>query len=159
MRKLISLCLFCLLAMTACTSIDCPFNHTVATTYLLKGEVDTLTDTLTITTKRLDGLDTVLLNRSVKTDSFSLPMSYVRAEDVLVFTLTDTTNTVTRDTVWVSKTNRPHFESVDCALSYFHTITGVKSTNHAIDSIIIKNTEVTYDASKGHFHIYFKSGH
>lgn len=148
-----------MLLTAACSSIDCPFNHTVVSSYVLKGNVTALTDTLTITTTRADGTDTILLNRSVATDSFSLPVSFVRSEDVLVLTLTSAANIITRDTIKVSKINQPHFESVDCGISYFHTLTDVKSTTNAIDSIVIKNKSVTYDTSQGHFYIYFKSGH
>lgn len=137
--------------MAACSSVDCPLNNTVYTNYLLQGPVQTLPDTLTITTMREDGLDSVLINRQVNTDSFSLPMSYGKPEDVLYFQ----TNHL-RDTVWVEKTNEPHFESVDCGLNYFHTITGVRYTRHAIDSVVVINKSVNYDVSKKHFHIYFK---
>lgn len=137
--------------LAACSSVDCPLNNTVYTNYQLMGKVTTLPDTLTITTTRQDGLDSVLINKQVNTDSFSLPMSFGQDVDILYFQ----TNSVL-DTVWVSKTNEPHFESVDCGLNYFHTITTVRNTRNAIDSIVINNKEVTYDVSKKHFHIYFK---
>lgn len=53
------------------------------------------------------------------------------------------------------KGNYPHFESVDCGAAYFHKITEVKTTHNYIDSIVINNKEVNYDASKAHFYIYF----
>lgn len=46
------------------------------------GKVDTLADTLTIFTNRVDGNDSVLINRSVKTTEFSLPISYAQNQDV-----------------------------------------------------------------------------
>ncbi len=149
MRKILFFGMLVLLG--ACSSVDCPLNNVVYTNYKLCGAVATLPDTLTISTTRVDGLDSVLINRQVNTDSFSLPVSYGNAEDVLFFR----TNHLS-DTVWVEKTNVPHFESVDCGLNYFHTITGVRFTRHAIDSIVINHKEVNYDASPKHFHIYFK---
>ncbi|MBM6993212.1 MAG: hypothetical protein I3J02_08115 [Prevotella sp.] len=137
--------------MVACSSVDCPLNNTVYTNYKLMGNVTTLPDTLTISTTRQNGSDSVLINQQVNTDSFTLPMSFGLDEDILFFQ----TNQL-KDTVWVAKTNRPHFESVDCGLNYFHTITGVKYTRNAIDSIVVKQKEVTYDASQTHFYIYFK---
>ena len=86
-------------------------------------------------------------------------MSHVRDVDVLVFELRDTLNHTLRDTLRVKKTNEAHFESVDCALSYFHTITAISSTHHAIDTVVLIHPSVTYDASQPHFHIRFKSGH
>ena len=147
--------LVCMLAMmallAACSSVDCSLNNTVYTNYKLMGKVTTLTDTLTILTTRQNGFDTVLINQQVNTDSFSLPVSFGQEVDELYFH----TNSL-RDTVWVSKTNEPHFESVDCGLNYFHTLRGVRYTRNAIDSIVIKNKEVNYDVSKQHFYIYFK---
>ena len=66
---------------------------------------------------------------------------------------------VWKDTVTVKKENYSHFESVDCGPSFFHTITDVKTTHNYIDSIVINNKEVNYDASKAHFYIYFGNRH
>lgn len=137
--------------LAACSSVDCPLNNTVYTNYKLMGTVTTLPDTLTITTTRTDGYDSVLINRQVNTDSFSLPMSYGRAADTLYIHV----NALV-DTLRIEKTNTPHFESVDCGVAYFHTITGVQYTRHAIDSIVINHKDVNYDATHQHFHIYFK---
>ncbi|MGI6233439.1 MAG: DUF6452 family protein [Prevotella sp.] len=137
--------------MVACSSIDCPLNNVVYTNYILSGPVDTLTDTLTISTTRRDGFDSVIINKQVNTDSFSLPISYGGDEDVFFFNVNGT-----MDTVRVSKTNEPHFESVDCGLNYFHTLTGVRFTRHTIDSIVIHQPKVNYDVTQQHFFIYFK---
>lgn len=146
------LCLFTFIFfIMSCSSIECPLNNVVYTNYQLRGPVTTLPDTLTISTMRTDGLDSVLINQQVNTDSFSLPVSYGKEEDVLFFR----TNHLL-DTVWVTKTNEPHFESVDCGLNYFHTLTGVRFTRHAIDSVVINHKSVNYDASPKHFYIYFK---
>lgn len=150
MRRLLWL-MAVVVSLAACSSIDCPLNNVVYTNYQLEGPVQTLPDTLTITTTRMDGLDSVLINQQVNTDSFSLPVSYGRPEDVLFIQANHL-----RDTVWIQKTNEPHFESVDCGLNYFHTITGVRFTRHAIDSVVINHNSVTYDVTPKHFYIYFK---
>ncbi len=137
--------------LAACSSIDCPLNNVVYCNYLLQGRVTTLDDTLTIWTKRLTVGDTILINQQVSTDSFSLPMSYGQEVDELYFQCNSLV-----DTVWVSKEDQPHFESVDCGVNYFHTLTGVSHTRHAIDSIIINHKEVTYDATPKHMYLYFK---
>lgn len=139
------------LALSACSSVDCPLNNTVYANYKLAGAVKTLPDTLTISTARGDGSDSVLINQQVNTDSFLLPMSYGHDVDELYLQANSL-----RDTIWVTKTNTPHFESVDCGVAYFHVITGVRYTRHAIDSIAINHKEVNYDATQQHFHIYFK---
>ncbi|EGN57213.1 hypothetical protein PRBRB14_24240 [Hallella multisaccharivorax DSM 17128] len=150
MRKLLYLLIIAAL-LGACSTVDCPLNNTVYTYYVLRGPVRTLPDTLTISTRTGNGADSVLINKQVNTDSFSLPVSYTRNEDVLVFQ----TNHLL-DTISIEKTNIPHFESVDCGVNYFHTITGVKFTRHAIDSVVIHHNSVNYDVSQKHFYIYFK---
>ena len=170
-----------LLLFLSCSSIDCPMNNTVYTKYGLyksDGTVDTLKDTLTvITLQRIGDQDPVALNRSVNTTGMDIPISYQGDEDVLYFlrsfpyryettvineegievdTILNLTLYVT-DTVTVVKTNRKHFESIDCTPSFFHTINNVKYTRNGIDSIVINNPEVNYNASKEHFRVYFKS--
>lgn len=147
----------------ACSSIDCSLNNLVYTQYQLmnsEGKVDTLADTLTVSTKRMEGSDSVLINRNVGTTEFSLPISYSQAQDVFFVELTDTiTKRPTFDTITVNKEDRIHFESVDCTPSYFHTLQSVSSTHHRIDSVVIINHEVNYDTSKKHFRIYFNHAH
>lgn len=150
MRKLLYT-IIGLTSLVACSTVDCPLNNTVYANYILQGHVKPLPDVLTISTTTADGSDSVLINHQTNTDSFSLPMSYTRPEDVLIVQ----TNSIL-DTIRVEKTNTPHFESVDCGINYFHTITGVSYTRHAIDSVVIHHNNVTYDATQKHFYIYFK---
>ena len=139
------------LVAAACSSVDCPLNNTVYANYQLKGPVTRLNDTLTVKTARHGRGDSLLLNKMYNTEEFTLPVSYNQDEDVLYFY-----TGLLKDTVWMQKTNRPHFESTDCGLNYFHTITGIRYTRHAIDSIVINHKDINYDASPKHFHIYFK---
>lgn len=141
--------------MVGCTSLDCPLNNTIYTKYKLQGNITTLNDTLTISTTKQKGVDSVLINKDVKVDSFMLPISYKQPEDVLYFEIANQEGQVYHDTVVVKKENYSHFESVDCSPSFFHTITGVETTHNLIDSIVINHKEVNYDASKAHFYIYF----
>ena len=128
--------------MVACSSVDCPLNNTVYANYQLVGPVTKLNDTLTISVARQGKKDSIVLNKDYNVESFSLPVSFSQDEDVLYF--------------WMQKTNRPHFESTDCGLNFFHTITGIRYTRHAIDSIAINHKEIDYDASRKHFNIFFK---
>lgn len=143
------------LAMVGCTSQDCPLNNTTYTKYRLMGNITTLNDTMTISTTKTEGTDSVLINKDVKVDSFILPMSYHQPEDVFYFEIRNQENQVFKDTVTVKKEDFSHFESVDCNPAFFHTITEVKTTHNLIDSIVINNKDVNYDASKAHFYIYF----
>ena len=130
------------IAVAACTSIDCPVQNTVYTVYSLNkadGTADTLgVDTMWLWTQRADGKDTLLVNRLCGTSAtgFNLPISYTQPEDVICLALDDTTSFYI-DTIRIKKENIPHFESVDCQASYFHIITNVIVTHHIVDSIVI----------------------
>ena len=145
--------------LAACSSVDCPLYKTVETKYVLAGEVDTLHDTLSVMITKVDGKDSLVLNRLTAATEFKLPMSHRQPADVFVFTFTDTLRHTVTDTVTIEKTDTPHFESVDCAPSFFHTINHVRWTTNVIDSIAISKAQVTYDNTKGHLLLYLKPGH
>jgi hypothetical protein len=125
--------------------------------YKSAGVRDTLHDTLYVFTLRRDRSDSTLLNRGIEISSFQLPMGYANPEDTLFFFRHNQDDEWATDTVWVKKENFPHFESVDCSASFFHTITAVRSTRHGIDSIVINYEDVDYDPSPEHLHIYLKA--
>lgn len=142
-------------AMAGCSSVDCPLHGTVHGVWTLDG--DTLRDTLTVSTTRADGNDSVLLNRLTATTAFALPVSYGNAHDVFFFERADTAGRHAIDTVTVAKDDQPHFEAVDCNPVFFHTITAVTTTHHGIDSIVVAERNVNFDSSHAHFKIHFKS--
>ena len=92
-----------ILLMAACASIDCAMTTAVGCRYALRG--DTVHDTLTILAVRPGSSDSVLVNRLVQPQAFTVPMSYGADRDQLVFQLTDTLGTTRTDTVTVFKTN------------------------------------------------------
>jgi len=149
--------------MVACSSVDCPVDSSVTTLYQIRnsdGTELTLTDTLTVKSTRNDGKDTIIYNKGISISEFALPISYLHPEDVLVFSFDNDNNDSLHvaDTVWIKKDDYPHFESVDCNTTYFHTITDVRFTCNYIDSIVINNPSVTYDSQTVHFYLYPKSG-
>ena len=153
--------LLLLAGVTACSSVDCPVNNTVAALYQVRskdGAALPLADTMTVSTTRANGKDTIIYNKGISISQFSLPVSYSHPEDVLVFQFDiKESNLHVVDTVWIKKTDYPHFESVDCNTAYFHTMTDVKYTCNYIDSIVINNPSVTYDSQTVHFYLYPKS--
>ena len=158
MRRIAPLLLFLqIIVLGGCSSIDCQLNSTVHSKYVLAGPVSILDDTLSVIAHREGKPDTLLLNKLIYATDFIIPMSYTQPVDVLYFTLTDDQSVTRTDTVRISKTDQAHFESIDCTPTYFHTLTGAEWTSHAIDSIIITNSKVTYDTTGGHLRIYFKS--
>jgi len=148
-----------LLMLGACSSINCPLNNTVYSTYMFykaSGDRDTVAEYMTIWTARSDGSDSVLINLDAEVDSFVLPMSYVHETDLLYFAFTDSVGTRI-DTVEIRKKDWPHFESPDCSATFFHEILGVEHSRNAIDSIVINNKNVNFDATKANFRIYYRA--
>ncbi len=162
----------CSLFTTSCSSIDCPVSNTVSVQYEIRdkaGKALAITDSLSVITTRVDGkaieLDittrennqATVLNKLIGKSAFSLPISYSHPEDILYFCFKNSEKTVI-DTVCIKKDDIPHFESVDCAAAFFHELTDVKLTHHAIDSLVLINTSVTYDTKTIHFYLYPKIG-
>jgi hypothetical protein len=148
-----------LLGLCACSSIDCPVENVVRTLYVMKKPTlaaDTLKDTLDIVSRRVDGTMVTLRGSLIQKDTIQVAIGYVNPEDTLFFNFRNGSYRAT-DTVWIKKDNRPHFESVDCAVAYFHTVTAVRCTNHAIDSIRLNNPSVTYDPRTENFYLYLKA--
>ena len=151
----------------SCASIDCPITNTVYCVYDLQktdGSADTLRiDTLWARAQCINSTDTLLINRLCGSNATKLyiPISYTQTEDVIFLEVRDTSvstkQTIWKDTIHLTKENSPHFEGVDCKANYFHQVTGISSTHHLIDTIIINNTEVNYDASKAHFLLRLKA--
>lgn len=141
LQKILSLCLM-LSAVVACEDIDCSLNNTVKLTtgFYANGKNVAITDSLTVTTV---GSDSVLLNSYYNVSKMELPMSFWNATDTLIFTVKGK-DFATQDSVWISKTNTPHFESPDCPSHMFHRITEVRSTHTFIDSITITYPDVNY---------------
>ena len=162
MRKIIGILLLAAL-VAACSSIDCPVNHTVFTRYKLyqpDGKPDTLDlDTMWVKTRKANGTDSVVLNALCGSNAtgFSLPISHTQPEDrfLVLMRKFGQTDGYYFDSIVVKKEDFPHFESVDCQASYFHKITGVRCLGNIIDSVVIKNPTVNYDTkSSEHFRIY-----
>jgi hypothetical protein len=133
------------------------------------GKPDTLkNDTMWVWTQRINGTDTVI-SRQIQgnleinclfgssASTFDLPISYTQPEDVLYMLIRSSTGKRYYDTIRIKKENMPHFESVDCQASYFHTITAVSTTHDVIDSIVINIPHVNYDQNTTHFKLYLKA--
>ena len=160
----IAACLLTVLtSLTACEQVSCPLNNTVESVYgfyasartadgtFAEGAAVKIADTLTVT---ILGRDTVLLNRIYNQSSISLPVSYYADTDTLLFTFTDKQGAIGKDTLWMHKENTAHFDDPSCPVHIWHTVTGVESTRHIIDTIIVNNADINYDGLEN-FQIYF----
>lgn len=157
MKRLLGPFLMLVLMAQACSSIDCPMDSIVQTAYRLKGDVARLPYVLTVSTPRWDENDTVVLNQVTAVDSFILPISYTHPADTFYFDTQTTEGSQYLDTIAVTKEDYQHFQSVDCAASYFHTLTRIETTNYAIDSAVIHTSRVTSNIQEAHVYLYFKN--
>lgn len=143
-----------LLAVAAgCSNIDCPLDNVVTMQCNLYAKETlsplTLTHVLTVSPA---GRDTVLLNQATGITSFLLPLKEGATQDTLLLHLSDETGRFAVDTLFVTHTPQPHFESVDCPASVFHTLTAVWATSHplselplTVDSVSLVRSLVNYD--------------
>ena len=159
MRKLI-LTALAAIGICSCSSIDCPVQNSVYTNYAFykaDGSKDTLKDTMSIFTTMSNGRDTLVFNRGVGVHEFSLPISYVNPADTYyIGRKPEGASSWKADYFIVNKINTPRFESVDCQVAYFHTITSIDCGGIFIDSISINNAKVDYDTERLHFKVYLK---
>ncbi len=147
------LVLIAALLAAACSNIDCPLDNVVRMQCNLYSADTkssyTLSDELTVTPA---GLDTVLLNKASGVSEFLLPLKEGGERDTLLLHFANESGQEATDTLFVTHTLQPHFESLDCPASVFHTITAVRATSHdvadmplTVDSVSLVRTTVNYD--------------
>lgn len=143
-----------LVALSACSESDCSIEGQPTARFSFfdsrtHSQVS-LFDSLTVTAL---GTDSVLLNREKGIDHLSLPLSYTESTTRFVLHYTHTL----RDTLTVSHLNRPHFISMDCGISMFHTLEHVAHTTVLIDSVCLTNPDIN-DHEKENYRIYYTVG-
>lgn len=143
--------ILCLMLLSACDDSSCTLYNS---TYCECNFVDsayrgiTITDTLTIRITRANGEDSILVNRSTRTGSLMLMLSTYKDVDSLYFDFIDNSGVTRYDTLFISKTNEPHFESPDCGTTYFHDILGVRWSGPLIKGVNIVHPQVYYNSQK-----------
>jgi hypothetical protein len=156
-----------MMAMAACSSIDCSLNSKVLCNVQLQdsnGDSVVLAYPLTVALVYPNGDTVHYVNQKSDVSSFDIPLSYLGEEDMMLLELSITdTITVTTDTgtvktaytyslsdkIRISKSNEPWFESVDCNAHYNHTIFSADADTHNfIDHIVINDAFVTNDPKK-----------
>lgn len=90
----------------------------------------------------VNGKDSVVVNHLSQFSELAVPMCYTQECDTLVFLY----ETQEQDTLFVEHTNTPFFIALDCGMSMFHTLTGLRYTNTLIDSAKIVYPSVDFDA-------------
>lgn len=141
-----------MVGLSACSNIDCPLDNVVSLQCNLYDASTqstlTLSDVLSVTPA---GHDTLLLNQATGIKSFLLPLKEAGTQDTLLLHFANAQGAVQVDTLFVNHTPQPHFESLDCPSSVFHTLNAVRvsaqgSANSAIvDSVSLVRPIVNYD--------------
>ena len=135
-----------IISMANCSGDDCPINNIVLgkmAFYNSLGDAVAINGTLTMSVVRPQG-DSVILNRKSSPSEVTFPLSYTHEIDTFVFCY-DFSGAVLYDTLYIAHTNTPTLVSVNCGTAMYHTITTAHSTHYAIDSLIIKSSEINYD--------------
>ena len=146
------------LTISACSSVDCPLNNRVYSKsgfYVHGDTAKSIADTLTVNL-RVNGKDTIILNKKTGAHDIQLPVSFLNNGDTLALVVNNTDGFSVTDSIYMEKTNELHFESVECGPCYFHEIVSVRSTNNFIDSVVVKKKTLDYDLSAEHMYIYLK---
>lgn len=141
------------LFITGCSNINCPLDNVVMMQCnFYESETKralTLHDVLDVMPANSD---TVLINRITQVNHILLPLREGGDLDTLLLQFSNAAEQTATDTLFVSHTRQPHFESVDCPASVFHTITAVRATSHplselplTIDSVSVVRSAVNYD--------------
>lgn len=139
--------------MPGCSNIECPLDNVVVMTCGLYSAETQESLKLQATLDVMPaGKDTILLNRASDINLFMLPLRQAVEADTFLLRFTDEVGQVGTDTLFVKHTNTPHYESIECPATVFHTLTGVSwkrgETNPlaiAIDSVAVVRTAVNYD--------------
>lgn len=141
-----------MVGLSACSNIDCPLDNVVSLQCNLYDASTqsalTLSDVLSVTPA---GRDTLLLNQATGIKSFLLPLKEAGTQDTLLLHFANAQGAVQVDTLFVNHTPQPHFESLDCPSSVFHTLNAVRvsaqgSANSAVvDSVSLVRPIVNYD--------------
>lgn len=141
------------LFITGCSNINCPLDNVVMMQCnFYESETKralTLHDVLDVMPANSD---TVLINRITQVNHILLPLREGGDLDTLLLQFSNAAEQTATDTLFVSHTRQPHFESIDCPASVFHTITAVRATSHplselplTIDSVSVVRSAVNYD--------------
>ena len=156
--KTLPLLLLSALFIPSCEVENCPPNALTYAVFVIKdgtGATAAFADTISIigVMEDEDGnlVNDTLVNKDVDESSFSLPLSYAD-ETRFVFIYYDEST----DTITVTHRNIPYFFNVDCGSMMYYEVTGVETTFHQIDSIVLVNANITNNETEN-FYIYYPS--
>lgn len=98
----------------------------------------------------VNGKDTIMINHITDAEGISLPMSYTQECDTVVFHYEDNLC----DSLYITHTNTPYYQSMECGTLMYHQLEGIKHTNIWIENTTIVNKNVNFNGDEN-IKIYF----
>lgn len=148
--------LLCIVATTGCDNgYDCTLNNTsydniVFYTYEEGKEVPYNYPAPLSVSLMVNGKDTIIINHISGAGEASLPMSYTQDCDTVIFHYNDGLC----DSLYISHSNTPYYQSMECGTLMFHKLEGLKFTNVWIENATIVNENVNFEGNEN-IKVYF----
>ena len=98
----------------------------------------------------VNGKDSLFINHITDADEISLPMSYTQDIDTVIFLYEDGM----RDSLYITHSNEPYYQSMECGTLMFHSISEVEHTGVWMEKAAIKNKKVNFKGNEN-IKIYF----
>jgi hypothetical protein len=98
----------------------------------------------------INGRDSIVVNHIQGTKEVSLPVSYAKECDTVIFSYEGRAT----DTLYVQHTNIPIYQSMECGVIMHHTLTGLRNTESLIDSTAITDANVNFENNEN-IKVYF----
>ena len=92
----------------------------------------------------INGRDSIVVNHIQGAKEVSLPVSYAKECDTVIFSYEGRTT----DTLYVQHTNIPIYQSMECGVIMHHKLTGTAHTRNLIDSMAIKSAEINFNPNE-----------
>lgn len=152
----ISCSLLAAISLTSCGDSSCTESTTANAmmTFYSRSTSSALTiDSISV---RGIGTDSILYDKSREVKYISVPLRINSNESAfqLNFYRSNSSANAQTDTVRFYHQNRPQYISPDCGCSVFYHIDSVSHTRHRIDTVKIKQPEIT-NQNEEHLQIYF----
>ncbi len=106
-------------------------------------------ETLTVSLM-VNGKESIVVNHIIDADRISLPMSYTQEVDTVIFRYSD----ALEDSLYITHTNNPYYQSMECGTVMYHKLEELKYTNVWIESADIVNNNVNFEGHEN-IKIYF----
>lgn len=136
--------LFAMASISGCSNIDCPLDSVVVLTCAVESENNDYTEINVYAST--GGKDSLLANGITPKDAtFAIPVRHDVGTDTLLLVVSQPDGSELCDSVWITHTNEPHVEALDCPIAVFHHIQEIRHTYKCVDSVKLVRPNVNYE--------------